>query len=546
MKAYTGPPSEGGTPISIATDAGKAKWGQILQAAVAGGAQGVGMAPGYMGNETAHIGFGSPAAWGDGGHTAKAPDWVKEAWNAGMKGLPLENVPNGTAPTPMPGRPAALSGSAGRDSIGAGPNANELTRMLDGGGTPVTVNGGTQLAKLPSGQMIAPGIYPQPGAGDHSLRVSVGPDGNAIVEKILHPGEIPGVLDPVSEANAPTLAGNVIRQFMKSMPQDVNITAAVSGAGTTLGESVKANALAPLENIGSTFGAIGSQLTSGLGAIFHPPTAAAPGRLAASGAASAGTGASGSAASPLNIGEVLQRLHDLRDSGAFAPPGAGGLTASGAVGAGNPLAPKGDLILAQPAKSANSWGWPELAQQAAQAHVMLPYGNDNALAPSLRLPATPAASGSGIASAVTGLGPVQQQISPAWSAWKAEQDALHARLAASGGIGQFAGAAGGVVPMAPEPPKFVTVHGGSQPAQVAPAPPPPPPVQLASGNLAQVGTTGSAQGGAYQYVVQADGSVLNQTTGRVSAPAVAAVPQPTAQQQNAQTIEQHARSGFYW
>jgi len=45
------------------------------------------------------------------------------------------------------------------------------------------------------------------------------------------------------------------------------------------------------------------------------------------------------------------------------------------------------------------------------------------------------------------------------------------------------------------------------------------PVKLASGTQSHVGASGTAQGGRYEYVVQGDGSVLNTTTGRVTAPA---------------------------
>lgn len=44
-------------------------------------------------------------------------------------------------------------------------------------------------------------------------------------------------------------------------------------------------------------------------------------------------------------------------------------------------------------------------------------------------------------------------------------------------------------------------------------------VTLASGRTVPVGAQGSAQGGRYQYVVQSDGSVVNVTTGHVTAPA---------------------------
>lgn len=65
-------------------------------------------------------------------------------------------------------------------------------------------------------------------------------------------------------------------------------------------------------------------------------------------------------------------------------------------------------------------------------------------------------------------------------------------------------------------------------------------VQIASGRTVPVGATGTAQGGTYSYTVQPDGSIAK-TRAATLPPAVAA----ERQQQQQDTIAQHARSAFY-
>lgn len=139
LKAYQ--IDEAGNKKYITTDTrgGQALWKNIASSSIALGATGVGMAEGYMGNGSMHIGFGNPAnhgrpsstkstiVWGDGGKSATAPDWLVSARNEGLgfrgKGLPTPpgNIPGvatsldigtGGPPTPMPGRPPALGGRA--------------------------------------------------------------------------------------------------------------------------------------------------------------------------------------------------------------------------------------------------------------------------------------------------------------------------------------------------------------------------------------------------------------------------------------------------
>jgi len=68
-------------------------------------------------------------------------------------------------------------------------------------------------------------------------------------------------------------------------------------------------------------------------------------------------------------------------------------------------------------------------------------------------------------------------------------------------------------PIAPPPSR-----ASFQPGMMNRAIQPPPSVTLASGKTVPAGTTGTSQGGRYSYTVLPDGSVLNTTTNRISAP----------------------------
>jgi len=66
---------------------------RFVTAAAGAGATGIGAGVGYMGNRTIHVGFGTSVndharlTWGAGGHSVNAPQWLRDAaqagWNAG-------------------------------------------------------------------------------------------------------------------------------------------------------------------------------------------------------------------------------------------------------------------------------------------------------------------------------------------------------------------------------------------------------------------------------------------------------------------------------
>ena len=61
------------------------------------GITGFGAGPGYMGEGTMHVGFGSPGVWGAGGKGANAPAWLRAAYNGAPAGAApaIPDVPDG-------------------------------------------------------------------------------------------------------------------------------------------------------------------------------------------------------------------------------------------------------------------------------------------------------------------------------------------------------------------------------------------------------------------------------------------------------------------
>lgn len=180
-----------------------------------------------------------------------------------------------TAPSPLPGRPSALSG----------PQAS--------GGSTVT---------LASGKQIATGTYPS-SDGSHQVTVTDDGHGNAVVTKLQNPGEIPGVIDPLHENHS--VAGTIVHNTIQGM--------ADSGAGQAVQAAVPAvqqaasnatnafNSAAP--GVSSAIGNAFNSGISGLSGLFgggSPSQAPTQPSLGATGTAMAGTGASGSATPPVN------------------------------------------------------------------------------------------------------------------------------------------------------------------------------------------------------------------------------------------------------
>ncbi|SDO70164.1 hypothetical protein SAMN05216360_1411 [Methylobacterium phyllostachyos] len=71
--------------LDMTNEADRPLMEKFLRSAVAHGATGIGAGPGYMGGRTnMHVGGGPVSAWGEGGSSANAPDWVRRALEFGL------------------------------------------------------------------------------------------------------------------------------------------------------------------------------------------------------------------------------------------------------------------------------------------------------------------------------------------------------------------------------------------------------------------------------------------------------------------------------
>lgn len=193
------------------------------------------------------------------------------------------------APVPMPGRPAALSGSQA-----AAPQ-------------PVTTP--NSVVKLPSGKSVATGFYPSSNPG-HQFQVADDGHGNGVVTHIQNPGEIPGVVDPLHESKG-TIVGGIVQKTVqdlanKGAQQAIQTAAPVVGSATTAvaneAAALPGQAQGALNYLGSLFG----------GGKTSQPGPSSP-SLGAGGQVGAPTNALGSAA--LQGASGASALHNLVASG---------------------------------------------------------------------------------------------------------------------------------------------------------------------------------------------------------------------------------------
>jgi hypothetical protein len=71
-----------GRPLSWANKADLPLFQEIVRRGKAAGITGFGAGPGYMGEGTMHVGFGTPSVWGAGGRSRNAPGWLRGAYNS--------------------------------------------------------------------------------------------------------------------------------------------------------------------------------------------------------------------------------------------------------------------------------------------------------------------------------------------------------------------------------------------------------------------------------------------------------------------------------
>lgn len=162
----------------------------------------------------------------------------------------------GVAPAPMPGRPPALTAAPPAPFRVQPPQLPAQRPRAPVAPAPVQL-------RLASGKTIAPGIYNQ---GDHSVQVSDAGDGTARITTIHGPGAIPGVMDPLREVNAHTIAGGMIRSMLPKMATD-----AMTGFAPQV-DNARNAAVNAASGLGGAISGFGGNLMGGLGGLFgqHP------------------------------------------------------------------------------------------------------------------------------------------------------------------------------------------------------------------------------------------------------------------------------------
>jgi hypothetical protein len=75
-----------GRPLSWANKADLPLFQEIVRRGKAAGITGFGAGPGYMGEGTMHVGFGTPSVWGAGGRSRNAPGWLTDAYSGRLVG----------------------------------------------------------------------------------------------------------------------------------------------------------------------------------------------------------------------------------------------------------------------------------------------------------------------------------------------------------------------------------------------------------------------------------------------------------------------------
>ena len=396
-----------------------------------------------------------------------------------MPGRPSElNVPQAGAPTPMPGRPNALNGAAPA--------------------------GAPETAIAASGKAVPTGIQVMPNGT--SVSVTRGPDGRAVITPVRALTDVPGLGDlaapgtvasgPVGKAigDAATAAGTQVQSLLHNAGQSASGTIkGVVGGLEGLGQGAL-NMLAP---IGAAAGDIGNELKDSAinNAVAKTVQEAIPAVQGAG--ANLISGAEG-------LGQSL--LHMLPGQGPEARPSVSAGSQTSPIVTKLP-APKASLPTSAGAGAADlpsvtPWGWGGL-----------PGGTPGSLAASGVGGNAGALTASGSANLLGG------GMTPTPGAQS---------VGAIAGLGALAGAVGGApalpagasgAPLIPGPGTSPTPASSPQSWATQYAPLVQQLIGIQSGKTVPVGTQGTAQGGAYGYQVQPDGSILNTTTGRTTSPA---------------------------
>lgn len=160
-----------------------------------------------------------------------------------------------TAPQPMPGRPAAITG----------PQA----------AAPATNSG--SFVTLPSGQQIATGTFPSSNPG-HTVTVTDDGTGKAVITHNQNPGEIPGVIDPLHEP-AGTVAGGIVQRTIQDIAAQKakEAAAATSSAVSAAAPGVQQGAQGAINGATAAVSAAPAAAMNYLSGLFGGNGKAAPG-----------------------------------------------------------------------------------------------------------------------------------------------------------------------------------------------------------------------------------------------------------------------------
>lgn len=373
----------------------------------------------------------------------------------------LGKTPATKAPVPMPARPAAITGPQAAAPF-AGSAATAAARAsTQAAVSKATANGSTAAVTLPSGTKIAPGTYPSSNPG-HTVTVNA--DGT--ITHNQNPGEIPGVIDPLHEPSN-TVAGGIVQKTI----QDIASQKAVEAAAAT-----KAAAPGVIAGAQSALSTAGKTATNFLGGLF-------------------GGGAPAAGSAPASSNVFAGSTAKVAASPTYDNPGSSISYADLAKFANLPTT----AYTQQQMTSANPAYLNYLAAQKAD-----PIGAGPGSFASLQN-----------ALATTTGAPPPKTITTTRQVAAAPNEQLRAAQQQLATAGYYTGAIDGLYG-----PKTASAISAAQAANPSPAPAPAPsaapPVQLASGTTVPVGTTGTAQGGAYNYLVNPDGTVTNTTTGNTS------------------------------
>lgn len=119
--------------LDMTNDADRVVMERFIRESVKAGANGVGAGPGYMGGRTnMHVGGGSPMAWGAGGASANAPEWLRRAHQQGMEdrlvaAAQAAKAAKPAAPAPKPEAAFDVARRAGAMASVASANAASAT-----------------------------------------------------------------------------------------------------------------------------------------------------------------------------------------------------------------------------------------------------------------------------------------------------------------------------------------------------------------------------------------------------------------------------------